>query len=164
MVHIPSISPDGKRIVFESHGEGEELSEVSLWVREMDSESARRLDGTDGHRSHFWSPDSRFIGFFAQGKLKKMGLSGGPTVTLADAPRGRGGTWNRRGLSSLHLVMPDHSIVYPQQVVNRRLSPPSTNHVSKRHIDGPISYRMATTFCIWLCPSCRKKQRSTLGL
>ncbi len=92
-VHQPSISPDGKRIVFDGHGE----SGWSLWVREIDSETARRLDGPEGHKSHFWSPDSRFIGFFAQGKLKKMGLSGGPAVSLADAPGGNGGTWNREG-------------------------------------------------------------------
>ena len=43
----------------------------------------------------FWSPDSRYIGFFAQGKLKKIAASGGPSQSLCDAPDGRGGTWNR---------------------------------------------------------------------
>ena len=97
LVHRPSISPDGKRIVFEGHGEGEELGEFTLWVREIDSETAKRLDGTEGHESHFWSPDSRYIGFFAQGKLKKIDVSGGPAISLSDASRGFGGTWNRGG-------------------------------------------------------------------
>ena len=43
----------------------------------------------------FWSPDSRFIGFFAQGKLKKIAINGGTAQTLCEAPFGRGGTWNR---------------------------------------------------------------------
>ena len=46
----------------------------------------------------FWSPDSRFIGFFAQGKLKKIDASGGSPQTLCDAPAGNGGTWNREGV------------------------------------------------------------------
>ena len=93
LVHQPSISPDGKRISFDAHDE----TGTSLWVRETDSEIVKRLDGTDGHQAHFWSPDSRFIAFFAKGKLKKMDLVGGPAVSLADAPSGWGGTWNREG-------------------------------------------------------------------
>ena len=46
----------------------------------------------------FWSPDSRFIGFFADGKLKTIEISGGPPQALADAPAGRGGAWNREGV------------------------------------------------------------------
>src|SRR5262249_19703284 len=43
----------------------------------------------------FWSPDSRYIGFFAQGRLKKIDVMGGPPQTLCDANPGYGGTWNR---------------------------------------------------------------------
>jgi hypothetical protein len=46
----------------------------------------------------FWSPDSRFIGFFDDGKLKKVEASGGPTLTLCDAPNGRGGAWSHGGV------------------------------------------------------------------
>jgi hypothetical protein len=46
----------------------------------------------------FWSPDSKFIGFFGGGKLKKVDVSGGPPITLCDAPLGRGGTWNQEGV------------------------------------------------------------------
>ena len=70
LVHQPSISPDGKRISFDAHDE----TGTSLWVHETDSEIVRRLEGTEGHQSHFWSPDSRFVAFFAKGKLKKMDL------------------------------------------------------------------------------------------
>jgi Tol biopolymer transport system component len=69
-----------------------------LWVRSLDSLEAQALPGTDGGDFPFWSPDSRFIGFFAQGKLKKIDVAGGPAQTLCDAPAGEGGTWNRDGI------------------------------------------------------------------
>ena len=69
-----------------------------MWVRPVDSMKARSLDGTDGAGFPFWSPDGRFIGFFAADKLKKIEASGGPPLTICDAPSGRGGTWNREGV------------------------------------------------------------------
>jgi hypothetical protein len=74
--------------------EGKEL----LWVRPLDSLQPQPLAGTEGAAFPFWSPDSRFIGFFAGGKLKKIDASGGPPLTLCDAATGRGGTWNREGV------------------------------------------------------------------
>jgi Tol biopolymer transport system component len=58
----------------------------------------RALPGTQAASGPFWSPDSRFIGFFADGKLKKVEVSGGPAQILCDAPNPRGGTWNRDGV------------------------------------------------------------------
>jgi eukaryotic-like serine/threonine-protein kinase len=55
------------------------------------------LPGTDGAAGPFWSPDSRYIGFFADAKVKKIERSGGPVQTLCDALGGKGGTWNREG-------------------------------------------------------------------
>jgi hypothetical protein len=70
-----------------------------LWVRPLDSAVAQALPGTEGAiSSPFWSPDSRSIGFFAGGKLKRIAVDGGPAQTLCDAPDGRGGTWNRDGI------------------------------------------------------------------
>src|SRR5262249_26463954 len=69
-----------------------------LWIRPLDSLTAQPLPGTDGASSPFWSPDSRFVGFFAEGKLKKIEVSGGPPVTLCDVPNSFGGTWSRDGL------------------------------------------------------------------
>ena len=94
----PSVSPDGKQIAFVgSDGTGR----TSLWVHKMDSGVAQRLDGTSQVAPlffPFWSPDSRFLGFFLDGKLKKMDLSGGPAVSLVDAPIFyQRGTWNRQG-------------------------------------------------------------------
>jgi hypothetical protein len=66
-----------------------------LWVRAIDSLKAQKLGGTEGGINPFWSPDSRSIGFFADGKLKKIDAAGGTPVTLCDAPTGRGGAWSR---------------------------------------------------------------------
>src|SRR5262245_3510041 len=54
-----------------------------------------RFPGTEGGTFPFWSPDSRFIGFFAGGKLKKVAIAGGPPTVLCDVPAGSGGSWSR---------------------------------------------------------------------
>jgi len=90
-----NISPDGQQVAFVAvSDEGKTL----LWVRSLDTLTAVSLAGTEGASAPFWSPDSRSLGFFAGGKLKKLDLAGGPPVTLCDAPDNRGGTWNRDGL------------------------------------------------------------------
>jgi eukaryotic-like serine/threonine-protein kinase len=90
-----NISPDGQQVAFVAvSDEGKTL----LWVRSLDTLTAQSLAGTEGASAPFWSPDSRTLGFFAGGKLKKVDVSGGPPVTLCDAPDNRGGTWNRDGL------------------------------------------------------------------
>ena len=86
----PQISPDGRLLAFV----GLDVPR-QIWVRPLDALEARPLPGTDDARNPFWSPDSRFLGFFAQGKLKKVDLTGGPPVTLCDAPEGLGGAWSR---------------------------------------------------------------------
>ena len=87
-----TVSPDGRRLAFvATTAEGKDL----LWVRSLDTLSAQALTGTEGASYPFWSPDSRFIGFFAGGKLKRIEAAGGPTFTLCDAPLARGGAWNR---------------------------------------------------------------------
>ena len=92
---IPSISPDGRRVAFSATAEG---GQTRLWVRPLGSLEAQPLPGTDDAGYHFWSPDSRFIGFSAQGKLKKVEVSGGPPQTLCDAPPLVSGAWSRQGV------------------------------------------------------------------
>jgi eukaryotic-like serine/threonine-protein kinase len=88
------ISPDGTQLAFVAQDQsGKQL----LWVRPLDSLSGRALSGSDGASYPFWSPDSRFIGFFAEGKLKKIAAAGGVAQSLCDAPNGRGGSWGRKG-------------------------------------------------------------------
>jgi len=89
-----ALAPDGRLLAYvASTPDGKSV----LWVRPMDSLQAQPLAGTEGATYPFWSPDSRFIGFFAGGKLKKIESSGGPPFTICDASDGRGGTWNQEG-------------------------------------------------------------------
>jgi len=90
-----AVSPDGRHLAFTAAIGGK----VQLWVRGFDSIEARSLAGTQGAIFPFWSPDSRFIGFFADGRLKKIELTGGPVITLCEAPRFvTGGAWSRSGV------------------------------------------------------------------
>ncbi len=91
----PVLSPDGNRVAFAAHAPKERNS---IWVRHLDSASAEKLAGTDGAYALFWSPDGKFIGFFADGKLRKISASGGPATILADAANARGGTWSRENV------------------------------------------------------------------
>ena len=85
----PVLSPDGTLLAFVGVSE----EGPALWIRPLDSLTPERLAGTEGAEYPFWSPDSRFLAFFAGGKLKKIGVTGGPPQTLCDAPDGLGGAW-----------------------------------------------------------------------
>ena len=91
----PALSPDGRRMVFGARGKD---GRSKLWVRQLDALTGQPLAGTDGAIDPFWSPDSKFVGFFADGKLKKIDASGGPPFSLCDVVSARGGTWNESGL------------------------------------------------------------------
>lgn len=90
-----SISPDGARLAFVAFGpDGND----KLWVRALSSSNAQQINGTDGALLTFWSPDSRRIGFFANGKLNIVDLESGAVRILCEAPFGRcGGAWSRDG-------------------------------------------------------------------
>jgi len=90
-----AISPDGKKLVFAAVTSGK--SNSTLWVRPLDSVAAQELAGTENAQYPFWSPDSTAIGFFVDGKLKKIDAAGGPVISVADAEDGRGGSWSRDG-------------------------------------------------------------------
>ena len=90
-----AVSPDGRRMVFSAVGEG---GKNQLWVRSLDALAPQALPGTEGATDPFWSPDGRFLGFFADKKLKKIDSTGGTPTILCDARYGRGGTWNREGV------------------------------------------------------------------
>jgi eukaryotic-like serine/threonine-protein kinase len=89
-----ALSPDGKWLAFTA-ATG---SRVRLWVRSLAGDEATPVESTDGASHPFWSPDSRFVGFFASAKLKKVELGGGVPATLCQASAGTGGTWNREGV------------------------------------------------------------------
>ena len=91
-VALPVISPDGRRVAFASTVGGKQ----GLWVRELDGLNTRMVPGTEGATWWFWSPDSRWIAFFADDQLKKVDVTGGPVLTVCDAPNGRAGTWGQQ--------------------------------------------------------------------
>lgn len=91
-----AISPNGHTVAIVGHRESERSN--SIWLYEPGSQDATSLPNTAGAAFPFWSPDGQAIGFFADGKLKKLNLNGGPGQTLCDAPNGRGGTWNKDGV------------------------------------------------------------------
>ncbi len=86
-----AISPDGQRVAFVAEAP---RGRPSLWVRTLGDSEAQLLRGTEDAIYPFWKPDSRSLGFFAQGKLKTIEIGGGQPRTLSDAPLdSRGGTW-----------------------------------------------------------------------
>ncbi|HEV3334716.1 MAG TPA: protein kinase [Bryobacteraceae bacterium] len=89
-----SLSPDGRKLVINTTGTD------GMWIRDMDALEWRRLPGTEGAASPFWSPDGRFLAFAVQNQLKKIDISGGPAQTLCTLPEGTvgSGSWNREGL------------------------------------------------------------------
>jgi eukaryotic-like serine/threonine-protein kinase len=90
-----ALSPDGRRLAFVA---APRRGASQIWIRPLDSVHAQPLAGTDGASFPFWSADGRFVGFFAGGKLKKIDTTGGTPQVLADAPLGRGGSWNLDGV------------------------------------------------------------------
>jgi Tol biopolymer transport system component len=89
-----AISPDGRRLVFVAFRNGQ----AQLYVRSLDADTAQLLSGTEGATHPFWSPDSRSLGFFATGQLRRIDIDGGRLQTLAQAVPGQGGTWGPNGV------------------------------------------------------------------
>jgi len=91
-----ALSPDGRTVAMVAYST--QANNYVLWTYEVGGHRTNSLDGTQGASYPFWSPDGKFIGFFADGKLKKVDVSGGQPQVLCDAPNGRGGTWSRDGV------------------------------------------------------------------
>lgn len=75
-----SVSPDGRTMVYAAKGSDHSYR---LWVQPLDSLLPRMLPGTEGAIGAIWSPDSKFVAFYADGKLKRTDLNGGPTSLIA---------------------------------------------------------------------------------
>jgi serine/threonine protein kinase len=133
-----AISPDGERIVFAAISEGRSR----LWLRPLSSAAVRPLAGTDGASYPFWSPDSRSVGFFADGKLKRVDVEAAAVRELAAAQFPSGGTWSREGVI---LFVPGAGrpvVRVPENggelgTVTRMRAPDESNHRSPRFLpDG----------------------------
>ena len=84
-----ALSRDGRHLAYVSRHVGASR----IFVRSMDHADAQLLPGTEGATRPFFSADGRWVGFFADGKLKKVSIEGGPALVLCDASSGVGGTW-----------------------------------------------------------------------
>jgi eukaryotic-like serine/threonine-protein kinase len=93
-VSVPVISPDGRTVAFLASFEGKRF----IYARPLDSLTAQRLAGTDDATFPFWSPDSRYLAFFTENKLKKVEATGGSPQTICDVRSPGSGTWNREGV------------------------------------------------------------------
>jgi eukaryotic-like serine/threonine-protein kinase len=91
-----AVSPNGHTVAIVGHRDSDRSS--AIWIYEPGTLDATSLANTEGASFPFWSPDGQSLGFFADGKLKKLSLAGGPAQTLCDAPSGRGGTWSKDGV------------------------------------------------------------------
>jgi Tol biopolymer transport system component/predicted Ser/Thr protein kinase len=91
-----AVAPNGHTIA--ATGYKESARKSVIWIYELGSQDARPLADTEGASFPFWSADGKSLGFFADGKLRKLDLEGGSVQTLCDAPSGRGGTWNQGGI------------------------------------------------------------------
>jgi Tol biopolymer transport system component len=130
-----TISPDGRKITFVAKdAEGKKL----LWLRPLDAGAARSIPGTEGATWPFWSPDSRFIAFFAEGKLKKVDAAGAPPLTLCGAKRGRSGSWNRDGVI---LFSPDSTVAVHRVSAGGGAATPVTRLDESK---GETTHRWAT--------------------
>ena len=93
-----AVSPDGSYLVYV----GSRGGHSQLYLRRMNPPGeSRPIPGTDGADDPFFSPDGRWVGFFAGAKLQKVAISGGPPVVLCTAPGHRGASWG-----------PDDTIVF----------------------------------------------------
>ncbi|HTR04245.1 MAG TPA: hypothetical protein VMN82_13715, partial [Thermoanaerobaculia bacterium] len=92
---VPRISPDGRLLAFDATDMD---GKARIWVRPLNSLTAQPLAGTDGGVRPFWSPDSKYIGFIAEGVMKKVDVTGGPPTKICDAPGGSDGTWSSDGV------------------------------------------------------------------
>jgi Tol biopolymer transport system component len=91
-----SVAPDGRTVAVVGFSEDDRTN--VLWIYTVGDQQAKKLRDTNGVRFPFWSPDGKSLAFFADGKLKKLDIDGGPVQAICDAASGRGGTWNKDGV------------------------------------------------------------------
>jgi serine/threonine protein kinase/Tol biopolymer transport system component len=124
-----ALSPDGTHLAYVAIQGGTQ----QLYLRPMDSLEASPIPGTEGAVSPFFSPDSQWVGFFAGGKLKKVSVSGGATLTLGDADSPGGASWGGQGM----ITFSPASISVLQQVSDKGGGTQPLTHLEK----GEIAHR-----------------------
>lgn len=118
----PVLSPDGNSIAFTATGTD---GKTAIWIRPAGSLDARQLAGTDDASFPFWSPDSRSLGFFADGRLRTVDLDGSGQ-NVAEAPFGRGGAWGPNGV-----ILYSPGTQTPLMRVSPGAAPVEATHIDK---------------------------------
>jgi len=121
----PKLSPNGRYVAFDGTDDD---GVTKIWVRAMDALEAQPLPGTEGTKRPFWSPDSHWLGFVAEGKLKKVPVTGGPPQIVCDAPTGSDGAWG-----------PDGTILFDGTGTDPINKVPAAGGVAAQLIDGKES-------------------------
>jgi Tol biopolymer transport system component len=144
-----ALSPDGKRLAYVASASGQQ----QLYLREMDAWEGKPLAGTEGAVSPFFSPDGQWLGFFTFDQLKKVSISGGPSVPLAPVEQlGRGGSWGSDGNivfasgsnSGLSVVSEDGATVGSLTELDRQKG--QVSHRLPHHLpgDGALLFTVGT--------------------
>jgi serine/threonine protein kinase len=131
-----AISPNGTYIAFTAMSKD---GTKRIWVRTLSESAAKQLPGSEGGTYPFWSPDEKWVGFFADGKLKKAPVNGGPVIALADAPRARGGTWNESGM-----------IVFAPATQSALFEVPATGGITKPVTKMEVGVHTTHRWPVWL--------------
>ncbi|HET6142542.1 MAG TPA: TIR domain-containing protein, partial [Candidatus Acidoferrales bacterium] len=119
-----ALSSDGKQLAYAAiRG-----ATSQIYLRPMDSQEARPISGTEGAIEPFFSPDGQWIGFIADGKLKKISVNGGAAVTLADAENAVGASWSSQGTIAFAPVGTGSSLL---QVLDSGGAPQPLGHFEK---------------------------------
>jgi Tol biopolymer transport system component len=87
----PAITRDGRTVAYVAQ---QGTDDAQLYLRDLNSFEARPVPGASGARQPFFSPDGKWVAYFARGLLQKAEVTGGAPIRLAEAPFPHGGTWN----------------------------------------------------------------------
>ncbi|MGH9254307.1 MAG: hypothetical protein ACRD3C_07030, partial [Vicinamibacterales bacterium] len=151
-----AISPAGTHVVYVAVSRGQQ----QLYLRAIDGIDASALAGTESATSPFFSPDGQWVGFFAQGKLKKVSVATGTTQALCDAPFGAGGSWGTDG----NIYFAATNISGISKVSANGGTPTDVTRLDRA--TGEVSHRWpqvlpgrgAVMFTVWTGPALDEKQ------